>query len=183
MKTFKLIVLLMLGVAGTLHAQSDDEIILDGTDITYSPPQKSLSGEAPRNCSSIFFEGVVFWGGSHFSEKVDAGFGISMAYVPRHWGAYGTLSFPDYGLMGSCGAVLRPFANPSFLDWQLFAGPAFYKGAGFEAGMRFSGTRQSNHGDFAWMSASFSYIYLPDWTFFNVGVSLDFIYLLGLFFW
>ena len=182
MKKIALILLLTLGVAATLHAQSDDEIIGGSPDIIFPPQQASLSEEGDYgNCCSFFCEGICFFGGSRLNDRFDIGAGISLAYVPKHVGGYGTLNFPDRGMMGSFGLVLRPFANPHFLDWQLFAGPAFFKGMGIECGMRFSGTRQANHGGFSWLSASFSYIYLPEWSFFTVGLSMDFVYLWGLF--
>ncbi len=182
MRNITLIVLLMLGVAGTLHAQNDDEIIGGSPDIVFTPRQTSLSESGDgNNCSSVFLEGVVFFGGSRTTSKVDAGAGFSLAYVPGHWGGYGTLTFPDRGLMGSFGLVLRPFANPRFMDWQLFAGPALFKGVGVEYGMRFSSTRKQNGGAFSWMSASFSYIYLPEWSFFTVGLSIDLFGFWGLF--
>lgn len=179
MKRSIILLLAALGAFMGLQAQSDDEIVGSSGDITL--PHMSLSAKDNDMCSSFFLEGTLLLGSDIDGTTPAGGAGLSVAYLPQHFGAYGTANLMRDGIEGSIGLAWRPFTHSRIVDWQLFAGPAFYHGVGFEGGMRFSATKRHNRGEFSWMSASVSYVSLPRWQFVSIGLSIDFSYLWGLF--
>lgn len=169
-----IIVLLLIAACVPAWAQSDDEIVTGSGDLRFERPEPvaTASGlhrtHADNNCSRFFLEGSYIVGTDN-----DYGMGVSLAYVPRHWGGYGALYTLYHRTVGSVGGVLRPVERPRYLDWQLFAGAAFSDAVGYEVGMRFSATADMNGGGFAWWSGSISRLYVDRTAFFTVGFSFD----------
>lgn len=159
-----------------MQAQSDDEIIYSTDDLRFSenlshPLGGSASGlktAYESDCSRFFLEATAI-----MSFDANSGMGLHFAYLPKHFGGYGSLHFIDHSVMGTFGMALRPVIHTSFLDWQLFTGMAISNGVGFEAGMRFSASAEANNGAFSWLSASLSRIYLNDNIYYALGLSID----------
>lgn len=104
----------------------------------------------------------------------DVALGANFSYVPRRWGCYGSFLVGSWSYWGSAGAVLRPVIEPSELDWQLYAGPAFgFDCIGLEVGTRLALGRDAGS-DFSWLSGSVGMIRLIDGSrYYTIGLSLE----------
>lgn len=162
-----------------VEVSSEDEVVGGTDDISYnhsvpmagSPAWNYLLGRkvVVEPYSRYFLEGVMMCGFDHLA------LGIDLAYVPEHWGVYASLlegvSFQS-GLNAdwmTMGLVWRPVTEPAKLDWQLFTGPAFGIGNGWELGTRFAATNQGSR--FSWLSGSVSMMSLAGRSYFTIGLS------------
>ncbi|MDY5969365.1 MAG: hypothetical protein SPJ13_05080 [Bacteroidales bacterium] len=113
-----------------------------------------------------------------------AGVEWQVAYVPRHFGLFGSLAIGGessfHRNMLSAGVVLRPIAEPRWIDLQLYGGIAGGYGIGTELGIRLatvSGTR------FSWVSGSYGWIITNKAAILTLGLSIDMAALFGLALW
>lgn len=109
------------------------------------------------------------------------GVGLQAAYVPGHFGAYGTFAVGSDRYFRhtvlAAGAVLRPVARPRWLDFQVYGGLAGGYGVGFECGFRFAAVSNTR---FSWVSGSYGWIFTNKGTIVTLGVSIDLAVISGL---
>lgn len=172
----------------------DEDEVVNGTDDLIpnnsktQPQQQNLSGQTyinqrPRaqrdhgitpnarmhlqesNYSSVFceLEGMVGFN--------DVAAGAILSYMSYRWGMYGSFLFGVNSNWGSFGVALRPYAQPSPLDFHLYAGTAFGMGLGYEFGFRFAYNGRLNNSGFAAVSGSLGCIRIDGITYVTIGIS------------
>lgn len=172
-----MLLLAAIATAVPLNAQEDDEIVIGSTDLQFGN-QVPLAGNKTLNqirgisaqddFSHIFCEGTLCIGYD------DIGIGLSLAYVPGHFGGYGSMQFMTYyNNIYSVGAVFRPVLSLTAFDWQVYAGMAISQNLGFEVGTRLSANGKANEGVFSWLSGSVSRLFVNNTDYYTIGVSVD----------
>lgn len=181
---------MLLVVAGIVPAiaQSNDteqdEIVGGTSDISFrkgvpvagNRTLNRLSGTivAEPQLSTVFVETEVVMGFNDAVQDFDIGLGVTAAYVPKRWGFYGEYRRSYYSDWGAAGVVFRPVMEPSMVDWQLFAGPAYTTdGLGYQIGTRFAPGALDNTGSFCWLSGSLSMTSVQGCRYYCVGLSLS----------
>lgn len=160
---------------------NDDDTIVGGTDDLIFSSKIPMAGNPTVNrliglqtydepYSHLFCEIEWLFGG----ETTGAGF--NFAYVPKHFGAYMSLMADEYDPWFTIGAVWRPFTKPAGLDWQIYGGPAFTYGIGYEVGTRFSANAKGNFSSaWSWISGSLGVITINGTSYTTLGISLGII--------
>lgn len=176
MKKIVVFLLLWLPMAVTLNAQSDDIVVGGTSDLQYDE-NVALAGNKTFNqirgiqlnshdhCKLFIELGVAL-----STEISDYGFGLNVAYVPDRWGAYGSIGAFDYnGFYATCGAVLRPVAETSIIDWQIYGGLAIGWYPGVEIGTRIG----IGKGILSMCSISLSRVYVDRTRYTTLGLNID----------
>lgn len=175
----------------------DDEVISGTDDLIYDNikaqphlQQKNSTSEAPyrssqrpqaqrghevtpnarmhmreSNYSSVFCEVEALIGN-------DIALGANLTFMSYRWGMYGSFLNGLYSNWGSFGVAFRPFAEPSPIDFQLYTGPAFGIGFGYEFGCRFAEGSYSSNSAFSAFSGSIGYANVGGFTYMTFGISI-----------
>ena len=200
MKKILILGILILASLGTsmLKAQSDsiklrqlhvtpDEVVGATDDISFTQDvplsgnnslNYLLGARVYENQTSRYFCEIEYLIGAR-----DFGMGFNFTYLPKQWGAYGSLLAGIYGPWSSIGVALRPIKKPTSVDWHLYTGLAFAdayvgfdeyppRGLGFEVGTRIARGALSHATPFSWSSGSMGFVYMQGSTFFTLGLSI-----------
>lgn len=131
----------------------------------YKRPKHHYLNNLDNRFCSFFFEGKTLIGS-------DYAVGPNFSYVPKRWGAYGTVLFGFEHDYLSVGPVLRLSDYDSRIDWQLYCGLMLGgRSAGAEAGLRMAVPQHNS--EFCWTSASAGVAIVGGKPFFTLGCSLD----------
>lgn len=138
----------------------------------HRPRHHFLNNLEDRYCS-FFLEAQTMLG------PADVAGGVSFAYLPQRWGAYGSLRAGTRDGYVSLGPVLRLSGYESNIDWHLYGGLLFAtRSVGAEAGLRIALPRRST--GFCWTSASMGLATVRGDVYLTAGISFDIVALSAL---
>lgn len=144
----------------------------DTSAIYRRPKHHYLNNLDDRYCS-FFAEGEALTGAS------DLAYGLNFTYLPKRWGAYGSLLIGLNHDYLSAGPVLRLSDYESMFDWQLYGGVMFSgRSVGGEVGVRIAVPQRSS--EFCLTSVSMGCAIVGSHAFVTVGASVDIIAIFGL---
>ena len=142
------------------------------SDVYHRPKHHYLNNLDDRFCS-VFAEGETLRGGS------DMAFGLNFTYLPKRWGAYGSVLLGINHDYLSVGPVLRLSDYDSMLDWQLYGGLMLGgRSAGGEVGLRLAAPQRGC--EFCTSSVSMGCAIVGNHAFLTLGVSVELIAVYGL---
>lgn len=102
----------------------------------------------------------------------DLALGMNMTYLPRRWGAYGSILAGLNHSYLSVGPALRLSGYDSSYDWHLYGGAIFGgRHIGGEFGLRLA--LPQNDSDFCWTSASMGMAIINGDSYLTLGLSLE----------
>ncbi len=139
----------------------------------YHRPKHHYFNNLDDRFCSFFAEGEVLNGNSDYA------LGVNFTYLPKRWGAYGSVLFGVKHDYLSVGPVLRLSGYDSVLDWQLYGGVMFGgRSAGGEVGIRMAAPQHES--EFGFLSASMGVAVVGSHAFVTFGASFDVIAIFGL---
>ena len=149
------------------------------TAMPYRRPKHHYLNNLEERYHSIFAEGEVLRGNSDYA------FGLNFTYLPKRWGAYGSVLLGARHDYLSVGPALRLSDYDSYLDWQLYGGIMFGgRSTGAEVGLRIA--TPQHDGEFCITSASMGMAIVGNHAFVTFGASIGVMAAIGattLLFW
>lgn len=149
------------------------------TSAFYHRPKHHYRNNLEERYSSIFAEGEVLRGTNDYA------FGLNFTYLPKRWGAYGSVLFGVKHDYLSVGPALRLSDYDSYLDWQLYGGIMLGgRSAGAEVGLRMATPQHDS--EFCITSASMGIAIVGSHAFVTFGASVGLLAAVGvssLLFW
>lgn len=139
----------------------------------YHRPKHHYLNNLDNNFCSIFLEGEALHGVNDFA------IGLNFTYLPKRWGAYGSVLFGYNRNYLSVGPALRLSGYDSSVDWQLYGGVMFGgRSTGGEVGLRVATPQRSK--EFCFTSVSVGCAVVGSHAFVTFGASIDMVAIFGL---
>lgn len=149
------------------------------TSMLYHRPKHHYLNNLEDRYYSFFAEGEVMRGNSDYAV------GVNFTYLPKRWGAYGSVLLGAKHDYLSVGPALRLSDYDSYLDWQLYGGVMFGgRSAGAEVGVRMAAPQRDS--EFCITSASMGMAIVGNHAFVTFGASIGVLSIIGasaLLFW